>query len=223
VVRLRGDFENVSFKGNKVIVGGGVHLPKLAKRCAEQNLAGVEGLAGVPGTVGGALMSNAGTPRGVIGDVVSSVSVLTPAGDVRTLNRNEIELTYRHSNLAGQCVVAAALDLKPAPNGDVMVKIKEELAMRERTQPLGTKNVGSVFKNPPNDYAARLIEAVGLKGNQVGQVRFSPKHANFMENLGGASAAQVQNLMTMAQQRVKEKFNVDLEPEVKIIQSPRRA
>lgn len=220
VVRLRGDFESIKFKGEEVFVGAGVHLPRLSRRCADKQLAGVEALAGVPGTVGGALMTNAGTPRGVIGDVLVSVDVIDGKGKVQTLKRDQIELGYRKSNLQGQWVVSATLNLKTSKNGDIKNRIKEELENREKTQPLGTKNVGSVFRNPDNDYAARLIEAVGLKGKSYGHVRFSPKHANFMENTGGATAEEAISLIKRAQGLVKEKFNIELQPEVKIVAQP---
>lgn len=219
VIRLRGEFESIQFNGTKVKVGGGVHLPRLANIVANRNLSGTEALAGVPGTVGGALMTNAGTPRGVIGDVVESVEVLEKDGKTRVLGKNEFQLGYRESSLVDKWIIAAELALKLSDNGAAKEKIKEELAHREKTQPLGTKNVGSVFKNPPNDFAARLIEAAGLKGKQFGHVRFSPKHANFMENTGGATAREVKDLIATAQRMVKEKFDVELELEVKIIGS----
>lgn len=220
VVQLRGDFERIEFDGTHVYAGAGVHLPKLAKRCAEKSLSGTEALAGVPGTVGGALMTNAGTPRGSIGDVVEWVEVLESDGSVRRIHRAEIDLKYRHSNLEGKWVVGASLSLSPSQNGEVLNRIKEELQTREHTQPLGTKNVGSVFKNPSNDYAARLIEASGLKGFELGRVRFSPKHANFIENMGGASAQEALALIALAKQTVREKFNVELELEVKCVAQP---
>jgi UDP-N-acetylmuramate dehydrogenase len=220
VVRLRGEFENIEFSGDHVKVGAGVHLPKLARRCAEKSLSGTEALAGVPGTVGGALITNAGTPRGVIGDVVESVVVLNPDGTTETLSRDRLELRYRHSNLSGRWIVSASLSLKPSHNGDVDEKIKHELDMRAKTQPLGTKNVGSVFKNPPNDFAARLIEAAGLKGHRQGRVRFSPKHANFIENTGGATAKEAMELIQLAQKTIKEKFSIDLELEVNVVAQP---
>jgi UDP-N-acetylmuramate--alanine ligase len=217
VVRLRGEFEKIDINGERVTVGAGVHLPKLAKRCAEKSLSGTEALAGVPGTVGGALMTNAGTPRGVIGDVVDSVSVLNPDGTTQTLMRDQLDLRYRHSNLNGRWVVSASLVLKPSNNGDALQKMKAELEMRAKTQPLGTKNVGSVFKNPPNDFAARLIEAAGLKGHREGRVRVSPKHANFIENVGGATAKEALALIHRIQNTVKDKFGVDLVLEVNVV------
>jgi D-alanine-D-alanine ligase len=197
-------------------------LPKLAKACVAQGLAGVEALAGVPGTVGGSLMTNAGTPRGVIGDVVTAVDVLNPDGTISTIPKEKISFEYRHTSLVGRWIVAASLELKASVNGDAAQRLKFELESREKTQPLGTKNVGSVFRNPPNDHAARLIEAAGLKGKHIGRMRFSPKHANFIENLGGATAAEALELIHLAQRTVKEKFGVDLEPEVIVVKQFRR-
>ncbi|MBV9080809.1 MAG: UDP-N-acetylmuramate dehydrogenase, partial [Elusimicrobia bacterium] len=216
VVRLRGDFEKIDIEGNRVTVGAGVHLPKLAKHCVDKGLAGVEALAGVPGTVGGALMTNAGTPRGVIGDVLVSADVLEENGSLTTVPRAEMEIAYRHTSLIGKRIVSAVLELKPA-DADAKSRLAWELESRAKTQPLGTKNVGSVFRNPPNDHAARLIEAAGLKGRVHGKLRISPKHANFIENTGGGTAKEALELMRLAQTAVKEKFNVDLVPEVMVV------
>ncbi len=220
VIRLRGEFESIEFDGDRVRVGAGVHLPKLAKACVDKGLAGVEALAGVPGTVGGALMTNAGTPRGVIGDVVQTVDIIQPDGNVKTISRDQIDLQYRQSNLKGQWIVGASLLLKLSDNGAAKERLKWELQSREKTQPLGTKNVGSVFRNPEGDYAARLIEAAGLKGKAFGPIRFSPKHANFIENTGGATAKDALKLIRLAQTTVKEKFNIDLHPEVIVVEQP---
>ncbi len=220
VVRLRGELEAIEFSGNTVDVGAGVHLPKLAKACVERGLAGVEALAGVPGTVGGALMTNAGTPRGVIGDVIEKVRIINMDGSLSVLDRKKIELGYRRSNLIGKWIVGATLQLKPSENGAAKERMKQELLSREKTQPLGTKNVGSVFRNPEGDFAARLIEAAGLKGKTFGRMRFSPKHANFIENLGGATAKNALELIHMAQARVKEQFQIELHPEVIVVQQP---
>lgn len=222
VVRLRGEFESIKFNGGgNVHVGAGVHLPKLAKVCVEKGFAGVESLAGVPGTVGGALMTNAGTPRGVIGDVIECVTILNEDGSVQMIGKDQIALEYRYSNLGGKWIVSAELGLKPSDNGQALERLKWELDFRQKTQPLGTKNVGSVFRNPPGDHAARLIEAAGLKGKSFGTMRFSPKHANFIENTGGGTAKKALELIHLAQALVKEKFHVELQPEVKIVQQPK--
>ena len=220
VARLRGDFESIRFDGARVRVGAGVHLPKLAKAAVEKGFAGVEALAGVPGTVGGALMTNAGTPRGVIGDVVASVRILNRNGSISSVDRGNIDLGYRRSSLVGCWIVSADLQLLPSDNGSAKKRLQEELSSRAKTQPLGTKNVGSVFRNPSGDHAARLIEAAGLKGKTVGRMRFSPKHANFIENLGGATAKNAMQLIDLAQSSVKEKFNIQLHPEVIVVQQP---
>ncbi len=217
VARLRGDFESIKFNGDTVTVGAGVHLPKLAKACVQHGFAGTEALAGVPGTVGGALMTNAGTPRGVIGDVVMSVQILNRDGSITDMGRSDIDLGYRHSSLVGNWIVSAKLLLKPSENGSAAARLKEELDSRAKTQPLGTKNVGSVFRNPSGDFAARLIEAAGLKGKTFGNMRFSPKHANFIENLGGGTAKNALEMIALAQSTIKEKFNIDLHPEVIVV------
>ncbi|MCB4756203.1 MAG: UDP-N-acetylmuramate dehydrogenase [Elusimicrobia bacterium] len=217
ILRLCGDFEAIEFRGTEVRAGAGVHLPRLAIKCAEKGLAGVESLAGVPGTVGGALVMNAGTPRGAIGDVVKSVDVLYRDGSLITLTRDKVQFGYRHSSLAGQVIVSAVLSLKPADEKEIKKRIKEELDHRQKTQPLGTKNAGSVFQNPPNDHAGRMIEAAGLKGFALGRVRVSPKHANFIENTGGATAKEMLSLIHHIQEAVKEKFGVELELEVKLV------
>ena len=220
VIRLRGHFERIQIKGTEVTVGAGVHLPKLARACARENLVGAEALAGVPGSVGGALMTNAGTKRGSIGDVLVEVEVLNSDGLVKTIPKDDIDLRYRWTSLSGYLIIAARLQLRTSKNGEAWKGIKEELEYRQKTQPLGTKNVGSVFRNPPNDFAARLIEAVGLKGKKIGNLRFSPKHANFIENLGGGTAKEAIKLMEMAERLVKKEFNISLHPEVKVITGP---
>jgi len=217
VIRLKGDFEKVEFEGTDVRVGAGVHLPKLAHFCVEKGLSGVECLAGVPGTVGGALVMNAGTPRGVMGDVVHSVDILNSDGSVATLPRDKVSFTYRHSSLEGQWVVGALLRLRADNRKAIQERIQTELNHRQMTQPLGTKNAGSVFRNPDGDHAARLIEAAGLKGMVFGHVRVSPKHANFFENTGGGTCQDMLGLMSQVRQTVKDKFNIDLQPEVKVI------
>ena len=219
-MNLKGDFEEIQINGTRVKAGAGVQMPKLARACAKQGLSGVEALAGVPGTVGGGLMSNAGTRRGSIGDVVEEVEVLKPDGKFVLLPKEKITLRYRWSNLVGNWITSAVFRLHPANNGSAMSAIKEELEYRQKTQPLGTKNVGSVFCNPPNQHAAKLIEEVGLKGHRHGRLRFSPKHANFIENLGGGTAKEALELIRLAQKLVKKEFDIDLSPEVKFIKLP---
>jgi UDP-N-acetylmuramate dehydrogenase len=214
VVRLRGDFEKISFDGAAVTAGAGAALPALAREAAKRGLSGAEAFVGIPGTVGGGLMTNAGTPEGDLGSLVESVDLFSPDGAEETWGRDELSFGYRRSNLSGRLVLSARLRLKPGEARDIMALVEKQLARRAERQPLGTFNCGSVFKNPPGDHAARLIEACGLKGRRIGGARISPKHANFIENTDKAAARDVKALMALARQAVKEKFSVDLEPEV---------
>jgi len=214
VARLRGVFEAISFNGDTVTAGAGALLPQLARAAAEQGLTGAEPFAGIPGTVGGGLMTNAGTPEGDIGRWVERVDVLDADGRRRTVARRDLDFRYRRSNLAGSLVLSATLKLRPGNRNDILASVDKQLKRRAERQPLGTKNCGSVFKNPPGDHAARLIEAAGLKGLRAGGAQVSSKHANFIENIDHATAADVHALIASIQKSVREKFGVSLELEV---------
>jgi UDP-N-acetylmuramate dehydrogenase len=159
-------------------------------------------------------MTNAGTPEGTIGDLVRDVETLDAEGRLRRLSRDQIHFSYRSTSLVGKWVLSVDLQLRPGDKNGILAAVDQQLKRRAERQPLGTKNCGSVFKNPPGDYAARLIEAAGLKGLQVGGARVSPKHANFIENTGPATAADVRALMDTLQRTVHQRFGVSLEPEV---------
>lgn len=217
VVRLSGELSGFSIEGDTVRAGGGASVGVLINRCAENGLSGLEGLAGVPGTVGGALAGNAGTSAGWIGDVVSSVDVLSDSGHAVTLDRGEMRFVYRGSNLEGRCVLSAVFNLKKAPKNDIVSRINEIMLRRSNTQPIGTWNAGSVFKNPPENSAGRLIDACGLKGVRFGGAQVSEKHANFIVNTGQAKASDVRALIAMIHARVKEKFGISLDLEIKIV------
>jgi UDP-N-acetylmuramate dehydrogenase len=214
VARLRGDFEDMVFDGDRVAAGAGVMLPQLARECAKRGLSGAEAFVGIPGTVGGGLMTNAGTPEGDLGSLVESVEALNAEGQLVILPRQSLSFSYRRSSLSGYLVTGVVLKLRAGDPRDIMSLVEKQLTRRAERQPLGTFNCGSVFKNPPGDHAARLIEACGLKGRAAGGARISPKHANFIENTGKARAADVRALMDLARGSVKEKFGIDLEPEV---------
>lgn len=214
VARLTGNFEKARFDGESVEVGAGATWPKFSKLCIAQDLAGAEPLAGVPGTIGGGLMTNAGVPEGDTASLVESVDVLDPSGRVSTWGKKDLVFSYRHSNLPGHFVLRARLKLRRENKNDIMDRLKKLMERRAKTQPLGTHNVGSVFKNPPGDHAARLVEASGLKGFRVGDAQVSPKHANFIVNLRHATAADAHQLISHIQKTVFEKHGVKLELEV---------
>lgn len=218
VIRLLGDFKKIKFGNNSVSVGAGVNLPQLLKVSAQHNLGGMEFLAGIPGTVGGALVMNAGTHLGEIGDWVRRVEIMDLSGKTRVLERREINFFYRGSNLPENVfILSAEMDLKKIDKDVIEAKIKEKLKRRWATQPREPYQAGSIFKNPSGDYAGRLIEKAGLKGVKYGGAYISEKHGNFIINNGRAKAKDVIYLVRKIKRTVKEKFGIDLELEIKII------
>jgi UDP-N-acetylmuramate dehydrogenase len=197
----------------------GVAAPKVARFAAMHQLAGAEFLAGIPGTVGGALAMNAGCYGAETWDVVHSVTTVDRFGDVHERTKAEFEIGYRHCVGPKDEWFAGAYFKLPAGDGDASrARIKELLAKRIATQPLSLPNAGSVFRNPPGDHAARLIEACGLKGLARGGASVSEKHANFIVNpKGAARAADIEWLILEVQRRVLEASNVKLIPEVRIV------
>jgi len=201
--------------GDRVQVGAGMPDVVLLQRVAREGLAGLGCLAGVPGTLGGAIAMNAGTHLGELGERLESVTGILE-GEVRTLRRAELPMTYREGGLpSGMVVTSAILALQREP--DEAERIRAHLARRRATQPLDLPSCGSVFRNPPGDAAGRLIESVGLKGHRVGGAEISTRHANFIVNLGGARAADVMACIRVAWERVRELRGVDLVPEVHVL------
>lgn len=212
----------VRFEGAEVEAGAGCPLPRLVQMAARRSLAGLEGLAGVPGTVGGALFMNAGTAGASIGDVTLWVEVLDREGERVRLAREEMGFGYRTSRLqrGGLIAVSARLGLAPGDPAAIAAALRAAAQRRRATQPLEQPNAGSVFKNPPGDFAGRLIEAAGCKGWRSGGAEVSPRHANFIVNLGGATAGDVLRLMARVHRRVREAFGVSLEPEIRLFGAP---
>lgn len=206
----------------------GVAAPKVARFAARHDLAGGEFLAGIPGTVGGALAMNAGCYGGETWEIVGRAVTIDRQGRVRTRARKEFDVGYRHCALrAGgrigedEWFAGAWFDLAPGDGAASRARIREFLERRIATQPLSWPNAGSVFRNPPGDHAARLIEACGLKGLAHGGAQVSDKHANFIVNPGRrASAADIEGLIQDVRQRVAERTGVDLVPEVRIVGEP---
>lgn len=198
----------------------GVNLGLLARQCAARGLGGLEWAAGIPGTLGGAVYGNAGAHGGDIAHNLRLAEILHPDGTVKRWLPEELEFGYRTSALkrqgAGYVILAAELALEPGDPAVLQERLEHFAEQRRRTQPPGA-SMGSMFKNPPGDYAGRLIEAAGLKGARVGSAEISPIHANFFVNQGESRAADVFALIHLAHDRVKELFNVDLELEVELV------
>lgn len=209
----------VRFSGCRVEVGAGYPLPGLVRGTVERGLGGLEDLGGIPGSVGGAICMNAGAGGQAIGDVTVWVDVVGPDGEWRRLFRDSLGFAYRSSSLQdGEGVVlSAVLELRPARREELRARLQAGEERRRRTQPLRWPNAGSIFKNPPGEHAGRLLDAAGCKGLRVGRAQISPRHANFIVNLGGARAADVLALMAEAYRRVLVAFGIRLEPEIRLL------
>ncbi len=209
----------------RVYAGAGVASPKVARFAARNELAGAEFLAGVPGTVGGALAMNAGCYGGETWEIVERALTIDRRGEVRSRSRDEFELGYRHCALKGggrigedEWFAGAWFELAKGDGTASRARIKLLLEKRVATQPLSLPNAGSVFRNPPGDHAARLIESCGLKGLERGGARVSEKHANFIVNPKGvARAADIEWLIEEVRSRVLERTSIALVPEVRIV------
>jgi UDP-N-acetylmuramate dehydrogenase len=202
----------------RVNVEVGVSSAKVARFCAAQNLAGSEFLAGIPGLFGGALSMNAGAFGNETWEIVESVETIDRSGRLHQRSVEEFDIAYRSvKGPQGEWFVAAVIRLQHAHGADSRSRVRQLLDKRNETQPVGTANAGSVFKNPPGDFAARLIESCGLKGCCIGKACVSEKHANFIINTGDATAAEIEQLIDHVKQTVLDQAGVSLETEVHII------
>jgi UDP-N-acetylmuramate dehydrogenase len=225
VISLRENLEKVCIEGECVYAEAGADLPALAMRTLRQGLGGLENLSGIPGSVGGAILMNAGAYGREIFELIEWVEVVR-CGKIVRLKKSEIRYEYRNTDLHDDVILATEMRLKklsPSELEIAMQRRKEWMEKRRATQPLNLPNAGSIFKNPPPDehgkprYAGALIEACGLKGVRHGNAQISEKHANFIINLGNAKATDVLALIELARLEVKKKFDIMLELEIKLI------
>jgi UDP-N-acetylmuramate dehydrogenase len=201
-----------------VLAEAGVSLPKLLAFTAEEGLTGLEFAAGIPGTVGGAVCMNAGTAAGEIGDVIDTVTLISMEGMLVTKGREEMGFGYRTSSIPeGHLVLDMRVALRRGEKDKIRARIHDFMDARKKKQPWGLPNAGSMFKNPHEESAGKLIEAAKLKGRRVGDAQVSDKHANFIVNLGKATASDVLSLMDIVKQTVLDVHGVRLEPEIKIV------
>ena len=214
----------IRMDGECVYADAGAASPKVARFAANHGFEGAEFLAGVPGTIGGALAMNAGCYGSETWDAVVRAQTIDRCGELRERPKSEFETGYRHCALKGARLgedawfAAAWFRFHPGDREKARARITELLARRIASQPLNLPNAGSVFRNPPGDHAARLIEACSLKGFAIGGARISEKHANFIVNPGGrARAADIEALIEHARRTVKQRFGVELRPEVRIV------
>jgi UDP-N-acetylmuramate dehydrogenase len=215
-VRLIGELAKLEVDGNTVSVGAGLSLPRLSKTMSRQGLSGVEFALGIPGSVGGALIMNAGAWGSSFGDVVTSITVMNDTGDLINLTHAEADFEYRRSGLDTYfCVTDATLELKPGDADAITARMQAFYKQKVETQPFAEENAGCMFKNPPGDSAGRLIDISGLKGYRIGGAEVSTVHGNFILNIDNATATDVLNLVAHIQQQVREKTGISLQTEVK--------
>lgn len=203
-----------------VYAEGGVGMPTLMRHAISRSLSGLEWAAGIPGTVGGCVVMNAGTRLGEMQEVVKAVRLMDPDGRLMDCPASAIAFSYRRACLPRGVVAGVWVQLKLAPRDKIEKVVKEYLRHRKETQPLTQPNAGCVFKNPGREAAGRLIESVGLKGARVGDAQVSEKHGNFVVNLGKATAADVIELIKKVGRTVEEQAGVTLELELKIVGQP---
>jgi UDP-N-acetylmuramate dehydrogenase len=207
---------SLAVDGPVVTAQAGASLPALVNRAAAAGLAGVEGLAGIPGTVGGAVRMNAGGRFGEIGDRVTEVRGFRPDGLPFVLDRAGCGFQYRGSGLDGSFVTGVTLRLEPS-GADIRGRVRDLIATKAATQPLAAATAGCTFRNPPGGRSAgELLDRAGLKDVTCGGARFSPRHANFVENLGGATFADIVRLIEEGRRRVWSEFGIRLELEVEV-------
>ncbi|MCP4297256.1 MAG: UDP-N-acetylmuramate dehydrogenase [Proteobacteria bacterium] len=220
IIQLDGEFNSISkTSGSEITCGAGLSNKKFSRFARDQGLAGSEFLLTIPGSIGGALFMNAGAHGDQISDITSWVKAIDNDGELLRLDKESSLFAYRHSIFMEKklIVISAGLQLIPGTIEAITRKEKELISQRKKTQPINLKTWGSVFMNPVDDSAGRLIEACGLKGKGIGQARISTKHANFIENKGGASFQDLMDTISMARDNVRKRFGIDLKTEGQIL------
>lgn len=219
VIEMGSNASAIDVKEKRLYVQAGTLLSEAANTAARQKLAGLEFAAGIPGSLGGAVVMNAGAYGGEMKDVLQRVRVLTKSGQVELREAGELELSYRHSRMMreGELVLEAELSLTPGDEAEIRGRMEELKKKRVAKQPLEYPSAGSTFKRPPGYFAGKLIEEAGLRGFCVGAAQVSEKHCGFVINRGGACASDILELMRRVRARVKETSGVELEPEVRLL------
>lgn len=219
VLVFQGDLARIEAVGEMdVTAGAGAALSQVLRFAAARHLSGLEFAAGIPGSLGGAVMMNAGAFGRQMKDVIDAVRIMDQTGAARDLPRQGLSFEYRRLALPDRTLVLAGrLALRPGNRRDIEAEVNRRLLDRRRTQPLSQPSAGSVFRNPPGDHAGRLIESCGLKGLKIGGAQVSEKHANFILNLGNATAADILALMRRVVREVRDKTDVTLRPEIRLV------
>lgn len=218
IIKLNG-LKKIEVKDNIITCESGAMMPSLSCVSIDHNLTGLEWAINIPGTVGGSIVGNAGAYKKEMFDSLVAVKVLDENFQIKELKKEEIKHSYRHTDLKEKpwIVLSATFKLEKGDKEESLALVRDRKERRLATQPLDMPSAGSVFRNPLNDHAGRLIEAAGLKGKKIGGAMVSEKHANFIVNTGDATSNDIKNLIKLVHTQVKEKFNVDLVLEQEII------
>ncbi len=221
VIVLKGSLASVEHAGTEeplLIAGGGVTIAGLSGFCRRNGLSGIEFMAGIPGTLGGAVFMNAGACGREIGGLVRDVLTVNGEGSPAVIGREDLAFSYRSSSIPGGTVIyGARLMMQRGERERIAEAIASNLKRKKAAQPLDYPSAGSVFKNPPGDYAGRLIERAGLKGTRIGGAMISQRHGNFIVNTGGAKASDILGLINLTRERVEEETGITLETEIVIL------
>ena len=218
VVRLAPNFSDIEWREEGAVVGAGARLGRLVQEAAEVGLSGLESTVGIPGTLGGALATNAGTDTGAIGDLIVGATVFDGNGEIQQWTAVQFAYRYRYSSVSSTrtTVVSAQLRLRPAPPEEIRAKIERLRRKRASRQPLRAWSAGSVFKNPRGVAAGKVLDRAGAKGLRVSDAQVSRKHANFLVNRGQATAGDMRELIARAHSLALRRYGIDLEPEIEI-------
>jgi len=217
VIKLETDkFAQIQFDGEMITAWAGAELAKLVLTCVQKGLSGIEALTGIPGSIGGAIKMNAGGNFGDIGATVETVSLMDNQGNIFEKSKPVLMFDYRKTNITAKFILNARMQLSAADPEQIMRTVKEAWIYKKNSQPLNTKNSGCIFKNPRGVSSGALIDRAGLKGLQIGGAIVSEKHANFIIAQQGCKSRDVMRLVDAVKQRVKEKFDIELELEIEI-------
>lgn len=215
LVLITTELKGITWGEHSVQVEAGYNIARLAQEAGERGWSGLEFARGIPGTVGGALVMNAGANGGELGPLVRRVRIVDFKGEDRILSQEQLRFGYRESSLKNEgWILEGELALKPGQKEEILEKMTRFMEQRKQGQPLDKPNAGSVFRNPPHDSAGRLIEGAGWKGRSLGGAQVSEKHANFIINRGGATASDILTLIEEIQRDVLTRYGVELHPEV---------
>lgn len=219
VIKFGANMSSTAVEGDIITAQSGITMARLASVAAENSLAGFEFASGIPGTLGGGIVMNAGAYKGELKDVIIQVTALLPDGSIKVFEKDELDFSYRHSVFtdSDMLVLEAKIKLSKGDADEIKARIRELSQKRRTTQPLEYASAGSAFKRPQTGYAAAMIDETGLKGYTVGGAQVSTKHAGFVINTGSATAKDVVTLLTDVQNRVYGRFDTMLEPEIIIV------